>query len=111
MKTKIAMAVMLPALVVGLAVWSVAMADDKPGSAPALSTCHLKVEGMTCGLCEKKVKKELTKLEGVKDAQASWKDGRAEVSYDPAKVKKEEFLKAVERAGFKATIAEGRGGE
>ncbi len=62
----------------------------------------LKVEGMTCGHCVMHVEKALGELKGVKKATANLGKNTATVTYDPAAVTKEQMLKAVEDAGYKA---------
>lgn len=49
-------------------------------------TATLDVQGMTCGACTASVKIVLKKLDGVSDAKVSFDEGRAVVTYDPAKL-------------------------
>lgn len=63
----------------------------------------LNVNGMTCGACENKVKGALIVCEGVKDAQVSYKDGKAVVEVEKGKANKEKLIEAVEKAGFAAS--------
>ncbi|EQB63180.1 MAG: hypothetical protein RBG1_1C00001G0759 [candidate division Zixibacteria bacterium RBG-1] len=65
----------------------------------------LNVSGMTCGGCASEVKSALTKVNGVKECKVSWKEGKAEVGFtgDPAKAN--ELVKAVNKTGFKASLA------
>lgn len=74
-----------------------AVADKK---APA--TIPLAIEGMTCTGCEKPIMEALQKLDGVKSAAVSYKKDEALVTYDPAKVTKEQLIAAVKGAGYKA---------
>ncbi|MGE5499727.1 MAG: heavy-metal-associated domain-containing protein [Syntrophothermus sp.] len=56
------------------------------------------IEGMSCGHCVMRVKKELSKLDiNVKDV----KPGSADVEYDENKVSRGELVKAVDEAGYK----------
>lgn len=57
---------------------------------------------MTCGGCVKSVTRVLTGIAGVADAQVSLEEGRARITYDPAKTGAQAMKQAVERAGFKA---------
>lgn len=59
---------------------------------------ELKIKGMTCGHCVMSVKKELSKLAGVKvkDVQI----GRAQVEYDESKVSRGDLVKAITEAGY-----------
>jgi len=63
----------------------------------------LNVEGMTCGACENAVKSQLLKVDGVKDASADCKEGKAVVNVKGGKAKTDELIKAVEKAGFTAS--------
>lgn len=56
------------------------------------------IEGMSCGHCAMRVKKELSKLDiNIKDV----KPGSADVEYDENKVSRSELVKAVDEAGYK----------
>ncbi len=63
----------------------------------------LNVKGMTCGACENKVKGALIVCEGVRDAQVSYKDGKAVVEVKKGKADKEKLIEAVEKVGFTAS--------
>ncbi len=65
----------------------------------------LNVSGMTCGGCASEVKSALMKVDGVQECKVSWKDGKAEVGFccDPAKAG--DLVKAVNKTGFKASLA------
>jgi len=65
----------------------------------------LNVSGMTCGGCASEVKSALMKVDGVKECKVSWKDGKAEVGFccDPSQA--QSLVKAVNKTGFKATLA------
>jgi copper chaperone CopZ len=63
----------------------------------------LNVGGMTCGACEDVVKSQLLKVDGVKDASADCKKGKAVVNVEGGKAKTDELIQAVEKAGFTAS--------
>jgi len=65
----------------------------------------LKVDGMSCEHCVRTVTKALQKLDGVKKAKVNLKKGLAEVKYDSEKVGADDLIKAVENAGYKASVA------
>ncbi len=67
-----------------------------------METVELKVEGMDCQGCVKSVTRMLSGLPGVEKVDVSLEQGKASVSYDPAKAGVAQMKKAVERAGFKA---------
>ena len=68
----------------------------------AMETVEMKVEGMDCEGCVKSVTRMLTGVAGVAQVDVSLEEGRARVTFDPAKSNLAEFRKAVERAGYKA---------
>jgi copper chaperone len=59
----------------------------------------LTIEGMSCQHCVMRVKKALDALQGV--AKSDVAIGRAIVSVDDSKIKKEEIIASVEKAGYK----------
>lgn len=59
----------------------------------------LNVNGMTCGACANAIKKELLKVEGVKDAEVSHAESKAVVKVEAGKVDVDELIHAVETAG------------
>lgn len=63
----------------------------------------LKVEGMTCGHCQVHVEKALLGLKGVKKATVDLGKRTATVIYEAGAVTKEQMIKAVEDAGYKAS--------
>jgi copper chaperone len=67
-----------------------------------METVDLKVEGMDCQGCVTSVTRMLSGVAGVEQVDVSLEEGRARVTYDPAKSNPAEFKKAVERAGYKA---------
>ena len=62
----------------------------------------VKVEGMTCGTCPLTIKAALKRLDGVVNANVSYEDEEAKVSYEEGKVTVDEIVKTIENAGFKA---------
>ena len=67
-----------------------------------METLLLKIEGLHCDGCVNSVTRMLTAIPGVDRVEVSLAEGRADVSYDPARTGVAEFKRAVERAGFKA---------
>ncbi len=68
-------------------------------------TMELHVTGMSCNHCEMRVVKSLTKVPGVKDAQADHNDQRAVITYE-GDVAMEDLVAAVDDAGYTAEAAE-----
>ena len=66
-----------------------------------METVELKVEGMDCEGCVKSVTRMLSGVAGVASVDVSLAEGRARVTYDPAKSGPTEFKRAIERAGYK----------
>ncbi len=64
------------------------------------------VAGMTCTNCANTVSRSLKRVQGVSDAQVSYANERATVTFDPALVKPDQLLSAVEGAGYTPTVAE-----
>ena len=67
-----------------------------------METVELKVEGMDCQGCVKSVTRMLAGVAGVDKVDVSLEEGRARVTYDPAKAGPAELKRAIERAGYKA---------
>ncbi len=63
------------------------------------------IAGMTCTNCANTVARSLKRVNGVSDAGVSYASERATITYDPALVKPEALVQAVENAGYGATIA------
>lgn len=64
----------------------------------------LKIEGMTCQECVKKVNNSLKKIKGVKKVAVNLQNGEAIVEYEKGKVRKEEIIRVVEKVGFNAEL-------
>lgn len=64
-----------------------------------MSEANLTIEGMSCQHCVMRVKKAVDQLPGVSKAEVSV--GAASITYDEARIKKEDLEKAVEGAGYK----------
>ena len=66
-----------------------------------MDNVEFKVEGMHCDGCVKSVTRMLSGVAGVEAVDVSLGEGRARVSFDPARAGLAEFKRAVERAGFR----------
>lgn len=71
-----------------------------------MAMVKLKVTGMTCDHCKMKVEKALRGVTGTYGAAVFRQEGEAEVDYDPARAAPAEYVAAVERAGYGASVAE-----
>lgn len=65
----------------------------------------LRIEGMTCGGCAIAVRRVLTRLDGVREADVSYEQQRAVVTYDTTKVTVEQMIAAIKTLGYKAAVA------
>lgn len=81
----------------------IAAAIKKAGYKIEGQQVSLPVEGMACEACSTKVGKTLTSLEGVISGSACHQSKKATVLYDPAKLKAEQLVAAINGAGFKAS--------
>lgn len=69
-----------------------------------LEKLEVKVTGMTCAACSNSVEKALLNLAGVYTASVALLQNKADVTYDPSKVKDEDIKEAIEDAGFDAEV-------
>ncbi len=65
-----------------------------------METLILKVTGMACGGCSNTVQQALLALDGVTAAEVSHAEGRAQVTFDPAKVTLEQLRQTIVAAGY-----------
>ena len=65
-----------------------------------------KVVGMGSGHCEGVVKNALKRLKGVKEVEADYVNSSAKVKYELGGVKISDMKKAIDKAGYKAVVAE-----
>ncbi|MHA1398235.1 MAG: cation transporter, partial [Candidatus Heimdallarchaeaceae archaeon] len=71
-----------------------------------METKKINIEGMTCASCVARVEKALTSLEGVNSASVNLVAHNAQLIYDPHKVNEKDIYKAVEKAGYKASVSD-----
>ncbi len=87
-------------------------ARDAAEDAASSIQVHLSIQGMTCEACAVQIEQSLKEVPGVRQATVSYAAGRARVMIDPtAPASHEALLKAVEKAGYEATVAEAGGQE
>ncbi len=63
------------------------------------------VFGMSCAACQAHVEKAAGGLEGVEDAAVNLLAGTMVVTYDPDALSPQDICAAVEKAGYRATVA------
>ena len=61
---------------------------------------EFKVQGMTCGGCERSVQNALTGQKGVVAAKADRVSGTVVVEFDPAQIQQAALAQAITAAGF-----------
>lgn len=62
------------------------------------------IEGMTCVVCAATCRKAIEKLDGVSACDVNFASGKAIVEYDSDKLKTDDIVKAVEKAGYKPVV-------
>lgn len=97
----------MKAISTALVLFVIAFAAAGPLFAGETKSVTLKVEGMTCSLCPKMVEKTLSRIEGVNSVQVSYEKKEAVVEYDAGKADVQKMIKAVDGAGYKASVTGG----
>lgn len=60
------------------------------------------VSDMTCGGCQKKIEREVTKLTGIGEIEADLVTKRLTITYDDAHVTNDAIIQAISDAGYTA---------
>ena len=66
----------------------------------------VKIEGMTCAACAKRIEKVTGKLEGVLESNVNYATEKLSISFEPSKVRFSDIRAAIEKAGYKAVEEE-----
>lgn len=66
--------------------------------------CTLSITGMHCASCSALITRKLKKTEGVDDVNVNYAANKAHIHFDPEKVNEEGLVKAVQSAGYGATV-------
>lgn len=74
------------------------------GSAPAMATTTVKVDGMTCGSCTSAVQDAFKGVEGAGEVSVSLIMGRAAVQHDPSILSPAQIAEMIEDRGFDAAV-------
>ncbi|MGM9974851.1 MAG: heavy metal translocating P-type ATPase [Clostridiaceae bacterium] len=61
-----------------------------------------KIEGMTCAACSRAVERAFRKVEGAEEVSVNLATEKMNINFDEEKLKEEDILKTVEKAGYKA---------
>lgn len=65
-----------------------------------------KIEGMTCSACQSHVQHAVEKLEGISECNVNLLGNSMDVSFNEQELKEEDIMLAVEKAGYKASLAD-----
>lgn len=63
---------------------------------------ELKIEGMHCGACAAGIQMFVSQMDGITSVFVDYNGKNGAVEFDPAKVKKEDIVKAIAELGYKA---------
>ena len=77
--------------------------DEKSGAGP-LETREIKVIGMTCDHCARRVDKALRGVDGVREVRVNRPAGTASVTFEPGRVAVESLGEAVRKLGFQEAV-------
>jgi mercuric ion binding protein len=72
----------------------------------ASKTVTLSVPGMTCAACPITIKKALTEVDGVTDAEVSFDKKEAVVTFDDTKTDVSTLIEATTNAGYPSRVAQ-----
>ena len=105
-ETKTMKRALLMLATVTMVVWAGGLAMNPLSAGEAnLRVATLDVQGMTCGGCAISVKAVVKRIDGVRDAEVSWKDGRAIVTYETGTVEPETIARTIdEKLTYKARV-------
>jgi copper chaperone CopZ len=78
-----------------------------PGASPdVLETREIKISGMGCENCVRKLERVLHATEGVKEARVDRIAGRATVTFDPTRTSIPALHEVITRSGYRAGAVE-----
>lgn len=81
---------------------------EKTGYEVPLEKKVLLIEGMTCAACSARVEKVLNRIDGVISARVNLSTNKAVVEFPIGLIEDEVFIKAVDKAGYKAEVEKER---
>jgi sulfite exporter TauE/SafE/copper chaperone CopZ len=70
-------------------------------------TKDIRIDGMHCKNCEKRVVDALTAVDGVDRVSVGWKTGRGSVTFDDRKVQQRELVGKLDTIGYRLTFGDG----
>jgi mercuric ion transport protein len=78
-------------------------AKTESNNPEAINKIEISISGMSCTGCEETVTKGALSLEGVKEATASFKEGKAWITYEDGLVSPDQISASIEKTGYKVT--------
>lgn len=76
-------------------------AKDETKKNEVIQKVEISVTGMSCTGCEETITESVLAIKGVKEATASFKEGKAWVSFSEGSVTTEQISAAIEKTGYK----------
>ncbi|MCL4384644.1 cadmium-translocating P-type ATPase [Patescibacteria group bacterium] len=80
------------------------MSNDVKSTSGGRQVANLDITGMHCASCALLIKKSVSKVPGVTEANVNYASEKAHVVYDPSTAKVADLIKAVEVAGYHASL-------
>lgn len=74
----------------------------------AIKKIALRVSGMTCGHCEKRITEAVKRLKGIRSVAASFPKKRVEIAYDMDKVTESAIRAAIEQEGYRVLVSDNK---
>ena len=68
-------------------------------------TCELKIGGMECAACVRRIEKALVRVPGVEKAEVNLLAGEGSFAYDPAQTDPQAIAEAIENIGFESSTS------
>lgn len=78
---------------------------EKSGYSVPVREVDLNITGMTCAACSARIEKVVNRLDAVKEASVNLASEKAHIVYFPGVLQEQDLIKAVEKAGYGATLA------
>ncbi|MFB5191167.1 heavy metal translocating P-type ATPase [Alicyclobacillus fastidiosus] len=84
---------------------SVVQSIEKTGYSVPTRDVEFDVEGMTCAACAARIEQVVAQVDAVKSVHVNLATEKAHISYVPGVVAESDLIRAVEKAGYGATLA------
>jgi len=77
--------------------------ENQTQNPESLKKVEISIKGMTCTGCEETVSRGAMSLEGVTEATASFREGKAWITFDTVKVSPEQISASISKTGYQVT--------